>query len=93
MLHVKRTGGGLPLCTEGNGRHCYLVHTTVQGWWPRRPLTCVCAAGASIAITNCLNFAIPRRAHFIAIRANHSGVAEACVALGEPVFRARFFLQ
>jgi phosphoribosylformylglycinamidine synthase subunit PurL len=87
LLRVKRTGAGIAVCTDGNGRQTFLDPY-------RGGKAAVCEAGRNvscvgakpIAITNCLNFGNPDNGPIAYQLAQAiEGMAEACEALGTPV--------
>ena len=87
VLQVKRTGAGLALCTDGNGRHCYLdPYRGAKAAVAEAARNVSCVGARPIAITNCLNFGNPEKGPIASQFARTiEGMAEACVALGAPV--------
>lgn len=87
LLRVKETGGGLAVCTDGNGRHVYL--DPLRGGRAAvaeaaRNVSCVGAE--PIAVTNCLNFGNPEKGPISwQLRRAIEGMAQACEAFGIPV--------
>lgn len=87
VLRIKRTGAGLAVCTDGNGRRCYL-----DPYRGGKEVVCEAARNVSctgarpIALTNCLNFGSPENGAITYQLAQViEGMAEACEALGVPV--------
>jgi phosphoribosylformylglycinamidine synthase len=78
---------GIALTTDGNGRYVYLdpraggMHAVAEA---ARNLTC--AGARPLAVTDCLNFGNPEKAHiFYQFVEGVTGIAEACRALDTPV--------
>jgi len=87
VLRVKRTGAGLALCTDGNGRHTYLdPYRGGKAAVAEAARNVSCVGAVPIAITNCLNFGNPEKATVSSQFARAiEGMAEACEAFGIPV--------
>ena len=87
VLRVKGTPKGLALCTDGNGRYCYLdpyVGGSIAVAEACRNLSCTGAE--PIAITDCLNFGNPENPEiYYQLEWCIRGMAEACRVLGVPV--------
>ena len=87
VLRIKGSSKGIALCTDGNGRYCYL--DPYQGGAIAVAEACrnLCCAGAEpIALTDCLNFGNPeRREVYYQLEWCIRGMAEACRVLGVPV--------
>jgi len=87
VLRVKGTEKGLALCTEGNGRYCYLDPrggTELAAAEAARGISCVGAL--PLAVTNCLNFGNPERPEVMwEFVEAVEGLAEACRQLDTPV--------
>jgi phosphoribosylformylglycinamidine synthase len=87
VLRLKGTRRGIALCTDGNGRYCYLE--------PRRggaiavaeaARNVSCTGARPLALTNCLNFGNPEKPEiYYQLAEVIAGMAEACAALGIPV--------
>jgi len=83
VLRLKRSGAGVALCTDGNGRHSFLdPYRGGKAAVAEAARNVSCTGARPIAITNCLNFGNPEKgpimwqfAHTI------EGMAEACEAL------------
>lgn len=87
LLRIKRTGAGIAVCTDGNGRRSYL-----DPYRGGKEAVCEAARNVScvgarpIAITNCLNFGDPENPPIAyQLAQTIEGMAEACEALGVPV--------
>lgn len=87
LLRIKKTGAGIAVCTDGNGRQTYL-----DPYRGGKQAVCEAARNVScvgakpIAITNCLNFGNPENGSIAYQLARAiDGMAEACEALGTPV--------
>ena len=87
LLRIKKTGAGIAVCTDGNGRQTYL--DPLRGG---KAAVCEAARNVScvgakpIAITNCLNFGNPDNGPIAYQLAQAiEGMALACEALGTPV--------
>ncbi|MBI4505276.1 MAG: phosphoribosylformylglycinamidine synthase subunit PurL [Chloroflexi bacterium] len=87
VLRLKGTRRAIALCTDGNGRYCYLE--------PRRGAAIAvaeaarnvsCTGARPLALTNCLNFGNPEKAEvYYQLSEAIAGMAEACAALDIPV--------
>ncbi len=87
VLRVKRTGAGLAVTTDGNGRRTYLdPYRGGKEAVAEAARNVSCTGATPIAITNCLNFGNPERGP-IAWQLGRAieGMAEACEAFGTPV--------
>jgi len=87
VLRVKGTRKGLALCTDGNGRYCYL--DPFQGGAIAVAEACrnlACVGARPIALTDCLNFGNPERPEiYYQLEECIKGMAEACRILEVPV--------
>ena len=87
VLRVKGTRKGIALCTDGNGRYCYL--DPYKGGAIAVAEACrnlACTGATPIALTDCLNFGNPeRREIYYQLEWCIRGMAEACRVLGVPV--------
>ena len=87
VLRIKGTGKGIALCTDGNGRYCYLdpyKGGEIAVAEACRNLSCVGAE--PIAITDCLNFGSPENQEtYYQLEWCVRGMAEACRVLAVPV--------
>jgi phosphoribosylformylglycinamidine (FGAM) synthase-like enzyme len=87
LLRIKKTGAGIAVCTDGNGRQTFL-----DPFRGGKAAVCEAARNVScvgakpIAITNCLNFGNPDNSPIAYQLAQAiEGMAQACEALGTPV--------
>ena len=87
LLRIKKTGAGIAVCTDGNGRQTYLDPYRGGKAAVAEAARNVCCVGAKpIAVTNCLNFGNPDNGPIAYQLAQAiEGMAEACEALGTPV--------
>ena len=87
VLRIKATDKGIALCTDGNGRYCYLDPYNggaIAVAEACRNLSCVGAE--PIALTDCLNFGSPERPEiYYQLEWCIRGMAKACRVLGVPV--------
>ena len=87
VLRIKGTPKGIALCTDGNGRLCYL--DPYQGGAIAVAEACrniSCTGAQPIALTDCLNFGNPEHPEiYYQLEQCIRGMAEACRALGVPV--------
>ena len=87
VLRIKGSRKGIALCTDGNGRYCYL--DPYRGGAIAVAEACrnlSCTGASPIALTNCLNFGDPeRREIYYQLEWCIRGMAEACRVLGVPV--------
>ncbi len=87
VLRIKGTGRGIALCTDGNGRYCYLDPYrggAIAVAEACRNLSCVGAE--PIALTDCLNFGNPENPEtYYQLEWCIRGMARACRVLGVPV--------
>jgi len=87
VLQIKKSGQGIALCTDGNGRRSYLdPYRGAKAAVAEAARNVVCSGAQPIAITNCLNFGNPDNGP-IAYQLARSieGMAEACEAFNIPV--------
>jgi phosphoribosylformylglycinamidine synthase II len=87
LLRIKKSGAGIAVCTDGNGRQTYLdPYRGGKAAVCEAARNVSCVGAKPIAITNCLNFGNPDNGP-IAYQLAHAidGMAEACEALGTPV--------
>ena len=87
VLRIKKTGVGIALSTDGNGRHCYLdPYRGGKAAVAEAARNVACCGATPIAITNCLNFGNPEKGPVAWQFAQAvEGMAEACEAFGIPV--------
>jgi phosphoribosylformylglycinamidine synthase II len=87
VMRIRGTDKGIALCTDGNGRYCYLdpyAGGAIAVAEAARNVVCVGAQPS--AITDCLNFGDPnRREVYYQMEQVIGGMAEACHKLGIPV--------
>jgi len=87
LLRIKGTKKGIAVCTDGNGRYCYL--DPYQGGAIAVAEACrnlACVGAEPLAITDCLNFGNPERPEvYYQLEECIKGMAEACRVLGVPV--------
>ena len=87
VLRIKGTGKAIALCTDGNGRYCYLEPRTGGGIAVAEALRNLACTGARpLAITDCLNFGNPEKPEiYYQLSEVVAGMAEACRRLNVPV--------
>ncbi len=87
LLRIKRTGAGIAVCTDGNGRQTFLdPYRGGKAAVAEAARNVSCVGAKPIAITNCLNFGNPDNGPIAYQMARTiEGMAEACEALGTPV--------
>jgi phosphoribosylformylglycinamidine synthase subunit PurL len=87
LLRIKRTGAGVAVCTDGNGRRIFLdPYRGGKAAVAEAARNVSCVGAEPIAITNCLNFGNPDNGPIAYQMARViEGMAEACEALGTPV--------
>jgi phosphoribosylformylglycinamidine synthase len=87
LLRIKKTGAGIAVCTDGNGRQTYLdPYRGGKAAVAEAARNVSCVGAKPIAITNCLNFGNPDNGPIAYQLARAiQGMAEACEALGTPV--------
>jgi len=87
VLRIKGTKKGIALCTDGNGRYCYLdpyAGGAIAVAEACRNVTC--SGAEPIALTDCLNFGNPEVPEiYYQLEWCIRGMAAACKALGVPV--------
>jgi phosphoribosylformylglycinamidine synthase II len=87
VLRLKGTRRAIALATDGNGRYCYL--DPFRGGAiavAEAARNVVCAGGAPIAATDCLNLGNPEKPEiYYQLEQVIRGIAEACRALGTPI--------
>ena len=87
VLRIKGTKKGIALCTDGNGRYCYLdpYHGgAIAVAEACRNISCVGAM--PIALTDCLNFGDPKRSDiYYQLEWCIRGISQACRVLEVPV--------
>ena len=87
LLRIKGTRKGIALCTDGNGRYCYL--DPYRGGAIAVAEACrnvSCVGALPIALTDCLNFGNPERPDiYYQLEWCIRGMARACRLLGVPV--------
>jgi phosphoribosylformylglycinamidine synthase len=87
MLRVKGTRRGIAVCTDGNGRYCYLDPRLGSAIAVAEAARNIVATGATpAAVTDCLNFGNPEKPEvFWELRESVEGMAQACRDLELPV--------
>ncbi len=87
LLRIKKTGAGIAVCTDGNGRQTFLdPYRGGKAAVAEAARNVSCVGAKPIAITNCLNFGNPDNGPIAYQMARTiEGMAEACEALGTPV--------
>ncbi len=87
VMRIRGTKKGIALCTDGNGRYCYLdPYAGGAIAVAEAARNVVCVGGQPIAITDCLNFGDPNRPEvYYQMEQVIGGMAEACHKLGVPV--------
>ena len=87
VMRIRGTKKGIALCTDGNGRYCYLdpyaggVIAVAEA-----ARNVVCVGAQPVAITDCLNFGDPNRPDvYYQMEQVIGGMAAACHKLGIPV--------
>jgi len=87
LLRIKKTGAGIAVCTDGNGRRTFLdPYRGGKAAVAEAARNVSCVGAKPIAITNCLNFGNPDNGPIAYQMAQAiEGMAEACEALGTPV--------
>ena len=87
VLRIKGTRKGIALCTDGNGRYCYLDPYAGGAIAVAEACRNVSCSGAEpIALTDCLNFGDPEvPENYYQLEWCIRGMASACKALGVPV--------
>ncbi len=87
LLRIPGTKKAIALCTDGNGRLCYLdphAGGAIAVAEACRNLSCVGAQ--PIALTDCLNFGNPEEPQvYFQLKSCIEGIAEACQALDVPI--------
>ena len=87
VLRLRASQRGLAVCTDGNGRYCYL--DPLRGGRAaviEAARNVSCTGARPLAITNCLNFGNPEKPHiYYQLQQVIEGMAQACEALGTPV--------
>ena len=87
VIRIKGTRKAIAVCTDGNGRYCYL--DPYQGGAIAVAEACrnlSCVGARPLAITNCLNFGNPQRPEiYYQLEWCIRGMARACRILGIPV--------
>ena len=87
VLRIKGTVKGIALCTDGNGRYCYL--DPYRGGAIAVAEACrnlSCTGAEPIALTDCLNFGNPEHPEiYYQLEWCIRGMAKACRVLGVPV--------
>jgi phosphoribosylformylglycinamidine synthase II len=87
VMRIRGTKKGIALCTDGNGRYCYLdPHTGGAIAVAEAARNVVCVGAQPVAITDCLNFGDPNRPEvYYQMEQVIGGMAAACAKLGVPV--------
>jgi len=87
VMRIRGTKKGIALCTDGNGRYCYLdPYAGGAIAVAEAARNVVCVGAQPIAITDCLNFGDPNRPEvYYQMEQVIGGMAAACAKLGVPV--------
>jgi phosphoribosylformylglycinamidine synthase len=87
VMRIRGTKKGIALCTDGNGRYCYLdPYAGGAIAVAEAARNVVCVGAQPIAITDCLNFGDPNRPDvYYQMEQVIGGMAAACHKLGIPV--------
>lgn len=87
VMRIRGTKKGIVLCTDGNGRYCYLdPYAGGAIAVAEAARNVVCVGAQPIAITDCLNFGDPNRPDvYYQMEQVIGGMAAACHKLGIPV--------
>ncbi|MEA2684795.1 MAG: phosphoribosylformylglycinamidine synthase subunit PurL [Chloroflexota bacterium] len=87
LLRVKGTRRGIAVCTDGNGRYCYLDPRAGAAIAVAEAARNIVATGATpAAVTDCLNFGNPEKPEvFWELKESVEGMAQACRDLELPV--------
>ncbi|MBI2934714.1 MAG: phosphoribosylformylglycinamidine synthase subunit PurL [Chloroflexi bacterium] len=87
VLRIKNTARGIALCTDGNGRMCYLdPYAGGSMAVAEAARNVVCTGAVPLAITNCLNFGDPDKPDiYYQLKEAIRGMARACRVLNVPV--------
>jgi phosphoribosylformylglycinamidine synthase len=87
LLRIKKSGAGIAVCTDGNGRQTFLdPYRGGKAAVAEAARNVSCVGAKPIAITNCLNFGNPDNGPIAYQLAQAiEGMAEACEAFGSPV--------
>jgi phosphoribosylformylglycinamidine synthase II len=87
VMRIRGTKKGIALCTDGNGRYCYLdPYAGGAIAVAEAARNVVCVGAQPIAITDCLNFGDPNRPEvYYQMEQVIGGMAAACHKLGIPV--------
>jgi len=87
VMRIRGTKKGIALCTDGNGRYCYLdPYAGGAIAVAEAARNVVCVGAQPVAITDCLNFGDPNRPDvYYQMEQVIGGMAAACHKLGLPV--------
>jgi phosphoribosylformylglycinamidine synthase len=87
VMRIRGTKKGIALCTDGNGRYCYLdPYAGGAIAVAEAARNVVCVGAQPVAITDCLNFGDPNRPDvYYQMEQVIGGMAAACHKLGIPV--------
>ncbi len=87
VLRVRKTKKALAMCTDCNGRYCYLnPRVGARQAVAEAARNVVCSGGQPVAITNCLNFGNPYKPEiYYGFSESVAGMGEACIVFGTPV--------
>jgi len=87
VMRIRGTNKGIALCTDGNGRYCYLdSYAGGAIAVAEAARNVVCVGAQPVAITDCLNFGDPNRPDvYHQMEQVIAGMAAACHKLGIPV--------
>lgn len=87
VLRLRGTQRGLAVCTDGNGRYCYL--DPLRGGMitvAEAARNVSCTGARPVALTNCLNFGNPEKPDiYYQMEQVIEGMAQACESFGIPV--------
>ncbi len=87
VLRIRKTNKAIALCTDCNGRYCYLnPRVGARQAVAEAARNVVCSGGQPVAITNCLNFGNPYKPEiYYGFSEAIAGMGEACTIFGTPV--------
>ena len=87
VIRIRKTRTALALCTDGNGRYCYLnPRRGAQIAVAEAARNLTCSGARPLAVTNCLNFGNPHKPEMYYLFAECvRGMGEACRVFDTPV--------
>ncbi len=87
VIRIRKTNKALAMCTDGNGRYCYLnPRRGAQIAVAESARNVVCSGARPLAITNCLNFGNPYKPEMYYLFAECvRGMGDACRVFDTPV--------